>query len=969
MLNIDDRDQGALNYLAWALILQDGDLAEARFSLDRLLEREPGAASSIAQLEVLETRLGNLDAAAAHRARIVELTRDSWQRTHETSEIFMMLGRLDRAADVVRDYLALNPEDPQAHRFLAVTLMQDGDFVGGQRILEQVLAIVTDRPTLQMVYCLNAFRLNDIGTFFKYHHTRWSRDGSEEVWELPVPEWDGKPIRSGKLLVQCEQGVGDYVMFAVCHPGLKPLARDVILRTMSRMQGLFQRSFPTMQIIVQNQLPPDTTVEGVAARVTAGDLPALIGGDIEHLPGKGGVLIANPELMQKLRQRYQERFPGKRLIGISWRSGNRDSAAARSLDLPRWKPLFDLEDCAFISLQYGDNTADLEELKTQVGDRVYWDRDVNPMGDMDPFTAQVAAMDLIISVDNSTVHFAGGLGKPCWAMLPFNSDWRWQIERTDTVWYDSVELIRPDKSGGWDGLIEGVAKRVANLDDAPLREASVAYLKRALDTMLEANRTADAEQYGRMLLAAGEHKAAAMRAVARSALASGKAQDAAAILHRAVELDGADPAIHADLALAMAEAGSGDEALAYAREMTRRFPKSDDVSVACGRILANLDRGDEATDYFARVLRRNPANVDSRLSLAGLQAKQSHWDLARTNYRRVLDEDPSNARGHTALAEIDLRQAEWTSGWEHFQWRYGVRPGTLPRHLAAMEAEKQPARWSGGSLRKARVLLVAERNPLEQLVLAGLVPEVAKESRSLTLECDALTVPILRASFPSAEVFGRGALNPQTIEEQRIQTWSSLGDLAGRFRPTTASFPKKPALLTADPTRVAELRAEYRAAFPDRFLVGLAWRHKRDHDNRSSALADWLPLLDRSDLGVVALFPGNAETELAQFATESERDLIHDRRLDFSRDLGDYAAQVQACDAVIAVEDLAGVLAGAMGRPVIKLRREIDHWWWGQGDGANPWFSTLQSMTTAGAVDDKAVAGVLEFIDRVRAKA
>ncbi len=52
----------------------------------------------------------------------------------------------------------------------------------------------------------------------------------------------------------------------------------------------------------------------------------------------------------------------------------------RSLELPYWKPLFDMEDCAFISLQYGDLTRDLEELKAQLGDKVYWDKEVNPMG-------------------------------------------------------------------------------------------------------------------------------------------------------------------------------------------------------------------------------------------------------------------------------------------------------------------------------------------------------------------------------------------------------------------------------------------------------------------------------------------------------------------------------------------------------------------------------------------------------------
>ena len=969
LLNIDEREPGALNYLPWALLMRNGDLVEAKSCLELLLEIDTNAATAVAQLEVLEDRLGNADAAAAHRARLTGMTAESWSRTHHAAEIFMLLRRLDRAGDVVREYIALHPEDPQAHRFLAVTLMQEGDFVGGQRILEEVLRIVPDRPNLQMVYCLNAFRLNDLETFYKYHHTRWVRDGAEPVWDPGVPKWDGRPIRSGKLIVQCEQGVGDYVMFAVCLPGLKPVARDVIIRTMARMQGLFQRSFPAMQIIVENELPPNTPLEAIAAKTEAGDLPDLLGGDIEHLPGKGGILVANPDLMQRYRQRYQELFPGKRLIGISWRSGNRDSAAMRSLDLPRWKPLFDLEDCAFISLQYGDIAGDLEELKTQIGDRVHWDKEVNPMGDMDPFAAQVAAMDLVISVDNSTIHFAGGLGKPCWAMLPFNSDWRWQIERTDTVWYDSLELIRPDEDGGWDGVIERVAKRVATLDDAPLQQASVAYLRRALATMMEANRTSDAEAYGRMLLAAGEDKAEAMRAIARSALAAGKAEDAEAILHRAAELEPGDPRIHADLAVAMSGAGDPEGGLAHARDATRRFPKSDDASIACGRILADLERGDEATDFFARVLRRNPGNVESRLWLAGLQAMQSHWDLARKNYQRVLEEDPASASAHAALAEIDLRLRQWESGWDHFRWRYGVRPGVLPRHLAGMEPEKQPARWSGGSLRKARLLLLGERNPLEQLLLACLLPEVAKESRRITMECDASLVSIFKASFPAVEVMARASLTPEGVEERRIQTLSTLGDLAARFRPSDEAFPRRAApALNADATRVAELRAEYQASLPGRFLVGLAWRNGRETDRRSSRLTDWLPLLDRPEYGVVALCTGNVEAELSAFAEDTGRDLIHDRRLEFAGDLGDYAAQIQACDAVVAVEDLAGAMAGALGRPVVKLRRPVDHWWWGAEGAANPWFPGLSGVTVTDKLDEQTVRTTLDYVDRIKAK-
>lgn len=968
ILNIDEGENNALNYLAWAIMMLGGDLSEADRALQGALMRAPNAAATLALAESLAERRHESETAAQHREHLGTIALHDWPVAHLAAETFASVGRSDRAAGIVREYIKVNPDDPSAHRYLAVALMQDGDFVGGHEIVSEVLKAGMARPALQMVYALNAFRLGDLEAFHRYHHTRWLRAGAEELWKLPVPEWDGSPIKHGKLVVQCEQGVGDYVMWAVLFPGIAPKARDVVTKVIPRMGNLFRRSFPEMRFIHDNKLPPDIPLDAVAARTTAGDLLDVLKTDVENLPGKAGFLVADPALKSKLRKRYEALFPGKRLIGISWRSGNRDSAAMRSLELPYWKPLFDMQDCAFISLQYGDLTRDLEELKEQLGERVYWDKEVNPMGDMDPFTAQISAMDLVISVDNSTIHFAGGLGKLCWAMLPLNSDWRWQTERSDTIWYDSLELFRPDKEGGWDGLVELVAERLAKLDDETLKQSEIAYLRRALATMAKANRVGDAEQYGRMLLAHGTDKAQAMRAIAKSAVLAGQAADAVGILHRAIELDPEDPDIQADMAQALARAGDTEQGLALARDLTRRFPKSDEASVACGRILSDLGRYDEATDFFARVLRRDPDNVTSRMALAGLQAAQGDFDLARKNYERVLTIEPSNATAHAALAEILLRLQDWSAGWPSFRWRYGVRPDVLPAYFTALDPEKQPKVWSEGSLRKQRLFLAAERNLIEQLLFAGLLPAVAKESRKTTLECDPRLSSLLAASFAQVDVVERNALTPEFLHDRNFQVVSTLGNLAGRLRAAGNQFPARPRpAVSADPARVAVLRQEYLATAQGRKLVGLSWRHTKSSPQWPTPLDAWIPLMDRPDVMVVALHPGSCEAELADFAQRTGRDLINDRRVDFSVDLGEYAAQIEACDFVIAVEDFTAVLAGAVGKPTIKLKRPVDHWWWGMAEGENRWFAALRTVTAPQGPGEAEVAKALSLFDQTRA--
>lgn len=966
ILRIDDGHIEAICHLAWADLMRGADLEASRANLAALIARHGDLPAAMTIAFEIARRTGRREEAENFRARLEAIIAADWTAARLAADMLVALNQFDRAADLVRQFLDRNPDNESALKYLATVLFQEGEFRAGHRILEQVLAMGHTFPTLSMVYGLNAFRLGDLETFFREHHTRWHREGSEKKWDLPAPDWEGGAVASGKLLVYSEQGVGDHVMYATCFADLAKHARDVIIETLPRIAPLFQRSFPQYQVVTRSALPRDWSVETIGAKAAAADLPMLIGGDIEHLPGKGGFLIPDADLMTRLRERYRALFPGKRVIGISWRSGNRDSAAIRSLDLPYWKLLLDQPDCAFVSLQYGDIARDLEELKEQIGDRVYWDREINPLGNLDPFAAQIAAVDLVISVDNSTVHFAGGLGKPCWVMVPINSDWRWQLDRTDTAWYESLELFRQDKASGWDGVIERLVERLARLDDETLKAADRGHYYRSATMLAKAQRYGEAEGYWRLLLASGHHKPEALQGIGLSALAVGQASDAVAILFRAMELAPDDVSIKADLAWALANAGEGERGFALARQLTRDHPESTAAQTAGGRILWKLGRADEASNHFARVLRKEPSDVPSRMALAALQAAEGEWDLARGNYRRVVELQPGNALAHTAAAEIGLRQESWASAWPEFGWRFGTWPGTLPHHFSGIDADRLPERWSGGSLKKSRVFLRAERSVLEQLLFADLLPQIEKESRHLLVECDPRVADLLAASFPGVVVKPAGTTTEADLADHGIEVASSLGDLAARYRGRTADFPTRArAWLAPDQERVAALREEYRACFPGRPLVGLSWRHAGNEAPGSTALANWLPLIDRSELGIVALHPAAAETELSHFAAETGRDLIYDRRIDLSRDLAPFCAQVAACDLVVAVDDLTACVAQTLGKPLVKLARPVDHWWWGDRLEAAVWFPgarlvrAREPVSAIAAIADMILAGAI----------
>ena len=71
--------------------------------------------------------------------------------------------------------------------------------------------------------------------------------------------------------------------------------------------------------------------------------------------------------------------------------------------------------------------------------------------------AVMSKLDLIIGCDTSIVHLAGALARPVFTVLPVISDWRWMLQRDDTVWYPTMRLFRQDATRQWAPLFERMA--------------------------------------------------------------------------------------------------------------------------------------------------------------------------------------------------------------------------------------------------------------------------------------------------------------------------------------------------------------------------------------------------------------------------------------------------------------------------------------------------------------------------------
>ena len=118
-----------------------------------------------------------------------------------------------------------------------------------------------------------------------------------------------------------------------------------------------------------------------------------------------------------------------------------------------FEPLFKLKNVTFFSLQKYDDLNQIENYPNVIN---FMD-EVNNFSDTG---AIIENLDLVITVDTSITHLAGGLNKKTWMLSRFDGCWRWLQGINYSKWYPSLTIFRQPKAFDWDTVIKEVKKEL-----------------------------------------------------------------------------------------------------------------------------------------------------------------------------------------------------------------------------------------------------------------------------------------------------------------------------------------------------------------------------------------------------------------------------------------------------------------------------------------------------------------------------
>jgi tetratricopeptide (TPR) repeat protein len=472
-----------------------GRVDEAIPLLERAVALKPQSAAVQNNLGIAYFARNRFAEAEACHRRALDRDAGFHEARNNLGNALAALGRNDEAVACYEAVIAAVPYHADAHSNLGLQLQEQGDIDGAMRHYEQALAV---RPGHGDAINNLGYLLQEQGrreeamtlyeravaadprnarAAYNLGLARLCRFEFEEGWKLcelryqttppvavprafPYPRFDtGDWGKGRRIAVWREQGVGDQLLYATLLPELAARGESFVLEVDARLVEVFRRSHP--EWVVE---PPERSESAFAAcdrHLAIASLPLLLRGSLESFARQPQALLAaQPERAAGYRERLHA--PGKRVVGISWRSFQPKSRGyvqrKKSVDLGLFGALSLRPDLRLLDLQYGDTAAERERFAA-AGGRLERLEELDLFNDLDGVLAAVQACDVIVTTSNVTAHYAGVLGKPALLFyLAANPPFHYWVPdaRGRCLWYPSVRIVTDPAMDTWPKALERI---------------------------------------------------------------------------------------------------------------------------------------------------------------------------------------------------------------------------------------------------------------------------------------------------------------------------------------------------------------------------------------------------------------------------------------------------------------------------------------------------------------------------------
>lgn len=434
---------------------KSGQLSQARDIVQKVLEHSPEYLDAWVLLGAILGEERDNDAALLALMRAQKLAPNNPDVYNNLGNILQRLDRFEDARRCFDQALTLKPD--------FITALQNrgaANFWAGE----------SERALSEYAVCAEAAK-DPTEFYFQLGMMQLRAGNFEQGWPLmenrlrrphyaalakASPQWRGEKLSGKRLLVICEQGLGDTIQFVRYLPMLRERceAKTLVFACQKALHKLLRRVPGVDQWCALEDALPEAD-----AHVFLMSLPFYLGISDQNVGGAGPYLQAELARIGYWRE-WLDGQEGKVNIALAWRGNPAHNAdARRSFSILDMAPLGQLRDVSLIPL--------LKDIcDREIDTATPWFELACPGPELDDdgafldTAALISSVDLLITCDTSLAHLAGALGRPVWLVIGPVADWRWGSEGDDCYWYPSIHIFRRRHGQTWRELFAVIAEKL-----------------------------------------------------------------------------------------------------------------------------------------------------------------------------------------------------------------------------------------------------------------------------------------------------------------------------------------------------------------------------------------------------------------------------------------------------------------------------------------------------------------------------
>lgn len=458
--------QDPTNFLNFGVCLHRlGQLDEALACFDEALALKPDYTAALSNKGAVYRDKNEFTKALACYQKVIEMDKFRLDDYLNYALILSDLDHDEEALEVCDIALQLGARDYHGHfqkGFIQAKLMRSEQAMRSYlKSLELKPDFAEAKWNLSHIY----LRRGDYQQGWKLFESRWeTRNTKLHARKFSQPRWRGDFSLEGKtILIHTEQGMGDTIQFGRYALLLEKVGANVVLEVQKPLAAAMQSMSPNIKIAIEGENLPH--FDCYCPQIS---LPFLLGTTLETVPVPGAYIFADETKASNWQRKLGAKT--KTRVGLVWSGGfHKDRPETwtwnqrRNLPLEKLKLLKDLP-FEFFSLQKGQPAESELAALAQEG----WDgpQIIDYTADLSDFSetaALIQNLDLVISVDTSTAHLAGAMGKPVWLLNRFDCCWRWLEGASSSPWYPSMKIFNQPAQGDWDSVLSQLLEELNSL--------------------------------------------------------------------------------------------------------------------------------------------------------------------------------------------------------------------------------------------------------------------------------------------------------------------------------------------------------------------------------------------------------------------------------------------------------------------------------------------------------------------------